>query len=61
MLSGTGVGQGIQVQAIATAPEYAAVIQKAFGSVGLDLSGSEDSTIPEGTVRIWLGHKPKAH
>jgi hypothetical protein len=57
-LSGTGVGHGITVRSIKTPPKYAIVLQQAFGSVGFVLEGSEETTLPENTVRIWIGHKP---
>jgi hypothetical protein len=60
VLSGTGVGLGITVRSLKNAPKHAVALQQAFGSVGVVLEGSEEPTLPESTVRIWIGHKPNA-
>lgn len=41
-----------------TAPKYAAVLQHAFGSVGIPLGGIEKSDMEEGEVQILVGNKP---
>lgn len=52
------VGFGLIVHSAVTAPPYAAAIQRAFFSIGLPMGGLEDSSAPEGTVRILVGNKP---
>jgi hypothetical protein len=58
VLSGTAVGHGIIVHNLKTSPKHAALLQQAFNSVGFALDSSEDPALPEGSVRIWIGHKP---
>lgn len=55
--SATAIGQGIIVHDTKTAPPCAAVLRKAFSSVGFELYAGEDPTFPNGRVRIWIGRK----
>lgn len=55
---GNPVGVGILVRDARTAPSYAAVLQRAFGSVAIPLGGAEKADLPEGKVVILVGSKP---
>lgn len=56
--TGNPVGFGIIVRNAITAPPHAAVLQRAFFSVGIPLAGAERPEQPEGTVEILVGNKP---
>ena len=53
------VGFGIVVRASATAPPYAASLQRAFTDAGFPLAGAEQSALPEGSVVLLIGNKPQ--
>ena len=53
------VGFGIVVHAEASAPTYAAALQGAFKSAGMDIAGAVNPNIPERTVQLLIGNKPQ--
>jgi len=52
------VGILIAVRDAKTAAPYATAIQRSFAAASIELRGAEDAGLPEGTVRIIVGHKP---
>jgi hypothetical protein len=56
---GNPIGFGVVVHSAASAPPHAATLQAAFKAAGLDLPGAIDANIPEGTVEILVGNKPR--
>jgi hypothetical protein len=52
------VGFGIVVRSAVGAPIYAAVLQRAFFSIGIPMEGRENPRFDEGAVEILVGNKP---
>jgi hypothetical protein len=55
---GNPVGFGIVVRSALSAPPYAAVLQRAFFSIGIPMGGIENPQLTEGMVQILIGSKP---
>jgi hypothetical protein len=55
---GNPVGYGLIVHAVATAPPYAAALQRSFEQAGIEMQGLEVADLAEGTVRLLIGNKP---
>jgi hypothetical protein len=53
------VGLSIAVHDYKTAPAYAVLVQRAFGSAGITLESQQYPNFPPEEVRILIGHKPK--
>jgi len=51
-------GVGIGIRSRANPPAHAAILQRAFESVGISMGGFEDARIAEGVVEIDVGPKP---
>lgn len=55
---GNPIGFGIIVRSAISAPPFAAVLQRAFFSIGIPMAGAENPQLADGAVQILVGNKP---